>query len=68
MSRGKPITPKDPQKIIDRYLAGETPKAIAGDFGHIDGHAVIRFLKNAGVKIRNRAEAEVVLRERSGNV
>jgi hypothetical protein len=36
MSRGRPITPKDPQKIIERYLAGETAKEIGCDFGYTD--------------------------------
>jgi hypothetical protein len=50
MSRGKPISPKDPQKIIDRYLGGETAKEIGADFGYNDGHAVCNFLKDAGVR------------------
>jgi len=57
MSRGKPISPKDPQKIIDRYLSGETAKHIGEDFGYTDGHAVYKFLKDAGVPIRTNAEA-----------
>jgi hypothetical protein len=57
MSRGRPISPKNPQGIIDRYLAGESAKQIAQDFGYTDGHAVYKFLKGAGVPIRTNAEA-----------
>jgi hypothetical protein len=67
MSRGKPISPKDPQKIIDRYLSGETAKEIGTDFGYIDGHAVYNFLKDAGVPIRTNAEALAIRKGRSKN-
>jgi hypothetical protein len=56
MSRGKPISPKDPARIIERYLAGETAKEIGADFGYNDGNAVYKFLKDAGVQIRSNAE------------
>ena len=65
MSRGRPITPKDPQKIIDRYLSGETAKQIGEDFGYTDGHAVYKFLKDAGVPIRTNAEALAIRPGRS---
>jgi len=61
MSRGRPITPKDPQEVIARYLSGETAKEIAQDFGYNDGHAVLKFLRDAGIPIRTRG-AELAIR------
>jgi hypothetical protein len=56
MSRGRPITPKDPQEVINRYLSGQTAKEIGFDFGYTDSAAVLKFLRDAGVQIRNRKE------------
>jgi len=56
MSRGKPISPKNPQELIDRYLSGQTAKEIGFDFGYTNGASVLKFLRDAGVQIRNREE------------
>ena len=56
MTRGKPISPKNPQEVIDRYLSGQTAKEIGFDFGYTNGASVLKFLRDAGVQLRNRKE------------
>jgi len=56
MSRSPQFLPDNPQKIIERYLAGESPKQIGFDFGYSNGSSVLKFLRVAGVQIRSREE------------
>ena len=52
-ARGGPFRPQNPQKIIDRYLAGEFAKDIAVDFGYLNGTSINKFLREAGVELRD---------------
>ena len=66
MARGAGFQPKDPQAIIDRYLAGEAVKDIASDFGYTHNAPINKLLKNAGVQLRT--QAAIVAAYRSRNV
>ena len=62
----QPFEPKDPQKIIDRYVLGlESAKEIALDYGYPQPNAIRKFLLNAGVKMRSREEAQEIARQRT---
>ena len=56
--------PKNPARIIERYLQGESAREIALDFGYTQQNAIRKFLVNAGVKMRSREEAQEIARQR----
>ena len=56
--------PNDPQKIIDRYLAGESATDIARDFGYTHGSLVNVFLRTHGVQMRPVQEAANLAKRR----
>jgi hypothetical protein len=51
------LEPRDPQKIIDRYLAGENAIDIARDFGYTGSGVVLKWLRARGVEIRSMPES-----------
>jgi hypothetical protein len=62
----QPFEPKDPQKIIDRYVVGlESAREIALDYGYRQPAAIRKFLLKAGVKMRTRKEAQEIARGRN---
>jgi len=60
----QPFEPKDPQKIIDRYVAGETAKQIGLDYGYLQAVTIKKFLLNAGVPLRPAEEEREIERQR----
>ena len=67
MSRGLPFRPKDPARIIERYLAGESPLEVGSDFGYTQAAPILKLLKNAGIKMRTPRESYLLGKERRKN-
>lgn len=62
----QPFMPENPQKVIDRYIAGETAKQIGFDYGYLQAGIIKKFLLKAGVSLRSaEEEREIEIQRRT---